>query len=174
MTRYFVGLGSNLGDRVATLEIAVANLPGVLRASSLYLSSPVEMESSADDFLNLAVELEFAGEPAELLGLAHDLEGQAGRLRPYRNAPRTLDIDLIYGAGVALDTESLVLPHPRAAQRLFVLVPVAELDGSTASELAGFDFSLERFWAGAYDSIFEGQRLEKYGASSGLLGRNRY
>ena len=173
MTRYFLGLGSNLGDRVATLEIAVANLPGMLRASSLYLSSPVDMESSAYDFLNLVVELEFAGEPLELLALAQALEDQAGRLRPYRNAPRTLDIDLVYGAGIAVNSESLVLPHPRAAQRLFVLVPVAELDVAIAGELAGFDFSLERFWAGEYEPSFPGQRLEKYSAASGLLGRYR-
>ncbi len=173
MSDYFLGLGSNLGDRAEMLSFGVARLPGVLRSSSIYISSPLEMEASADDFLNLVVEVEFAGDPYQLLRIVQSIENEAGRLRPYRNAPRSLDIDLIYSAGVEIESPDLVLPHPRARRRLFVLVPLAELDPGAASTLAGFDFSLHDFRAGRYAKIYPGQYLKRYSGPGEVLSYHR-
>ena len=132
----FVGLGANLGDVRATLRDALNALralaaPGSFEASSLYASAPVD--SSGPDYVNAVARLRTALAPHALLDALQAIEQRFGRDRPYRNAPRTLDLDvLLFGVqgdagGVSIADERLVVPHPRAAQRSFVLAPLAEL-----------------------------------------------
>jgi 2-amino-4-hydroxy-6-hydroxymethyldihydropteridine diphosphokinase len=132
----FIGLGANLGDARATLRDAlnalrVLALPGGFRASSMYGSAPVD--SSGPDYVNAVARLRTALAPHALLDALQAIEQRFGRDRPYRNAPRTLDLDiLLFGVdgrqgGVSIADASLTVPHPRAAQRTFVLAPLAEL-----------------------------------------------
>lgn len=126
----YVGLGANLGDACAALEAALRALEAlpdtqVLRRSSLYRSAPID--SSGPDYLNAVAELRSGLSPLELLHALQAIERDHGRERPYRNAPRTLDLDLLLHDDLRLDTPELTLPHPRAHQRAFVLLPLAEL-----------------------------------------------
>ena len=132
----FIGLGANLGDARATLRDALIALqplalPGSFAASSLWGSSPVD--SSGPDYVNAVARLRSPLAPHALLAALQAIEQRFGRERPYRNAPRTLDLDiLLFGVrgndgGIALADARLVLPHPRAGQRSFVLEPLAEL-----------------------------------------------
>lgn len=126
----YIGLGANLGDARAALEAALqalAALPGtqLRRSSSLYRSAPID--SSGPDYLNAVAELATALGPLELLHALQSIERNHGRERPYRNAPRTLDLDLLLLDSLTLDTPELTLPHPRAHQRAFVLLPLTEL-----------------------------------------------
>lgn len=117
-----ISIGSNVGDRPAHLRSAVAGLPGVRAVSPVYETAPwggVEQ----GDFLNAVVLAEAVLEPEQWLALAHRLEDAAGRERRVRWGPRTLDVDLIDVDGVRREDGHLTLPHPRAAERAFVLVP---------------------------------------------------
>jgi len=130
LRRAFIGLGANLGDPQATLaqaEREIAGLPHTrLRAvSSLYRSAPVDAQGP--DFFNVVVEVQTALSPHELLAQLQHIEQRHGRMRPHRNAPRTLDLDLLIYADAVLDSPGLTLPHPRMHQRAFVLRPLAEL-----------------------------------------------
>jgi 2-amino-4-hydroxy-6-hydroxymethyldihydropteridine diphosphokinase len=134
----FVGLGANLGDAAATVREALAALralavdePGALRASSLWASAPVD--AAGPDFVNAVAGLRTRLAPLALLDALQAIEQRFGRERPYRHAPRTLDLDLLLydvrgvDAGLRLADPRLTLPHPRAAGRAFVLAPLAEL-----------------------------------------------
>lgn len=126
----YIGLGANLGDASATVlqaAQAIAQLDGVAltRQSSLYASAPVE--SSGPDYVNVVVEVLTRLEPHDLLRHLQDLELRAGRVRAYRNAPRTLDLDLLLYGEERVDTPALTLPHPRMWIRAFVLHPLAEI-----------------------------------------------
>ena len=126
----WVGLGANLGDAAAALRQAVqalAHTPGIclLRTSSLYRSAPVD--AHGPDYLNAVAEIATTLSPHDLLAALQALEHAAGRERPYRNAPRTLDLDVLRHGDVTLDTPELTLPHPRMLERAFVLVPLAEI-----------------------------------------------
>jgi len=128
--RVYVAIGANLGDARAAVLHAMTSLDAmpetrVVARSSLYRSAPVE--AAGPDFINAVVELESGLEPEPLLRELQRLELGAGRERPYRNAPRTLDLDLLYHGDVVMATESLTLPHPRIAERAFVLLPLAEI-----------------------------------------------
>ena len=134
--RVFVGLGANLGDAAATVRAAIdalAALPGtvVVARSSLYCSAPVD--GPGPDYVNAVAELRTTLEPAPLLRSLQAIEARFGRERPYRNAPRTLDLDLLLYGDRRIDTPELVVPHPRWRERAFVLVPLAEI----APEVAG-------------------------------------
>ena len=125
-----VALGANLGDAVATVRQAlhdVAGLPQtqIFKASSLYRSAPYEAQGP--DFINAVALVQTQLSPHELLHALQALELQSGRERPYKNAPRTLDLDLIFYGDVALATPELTLPHPRWQERAFVLQPLAEV-----------------------------------------------
>ena len=126
----YVALGANLGDARATLDaafVALANLPGTtLRAaSSLYRTAPID--SSGPDYLNAVVRLRTTMAPHDLLVALQGIEQRNGRVRPYRNAPRTLDLDLLLHGSHRLASEVLTLPHPRLHERAFVLCPLAEI-----------------------------------------------
>lgn len=125
-----VALGANLGDARATVSdaiVALDRLPRtrLLRASSLYRSAP--WEASGPDFINAVAAVETALDAHELLRALQALELQAGRERPYRNAPRTLDLDILLYGSALIDTPDLVVPHPRLRERAFVLLPLAEI-----------------------------------------------
>jgi len=129
-TRAWIGLGANLGAREAALRGALAGmaaLPGtrVLRVSSLYRSAPVD--AGGPDYLNAVAEIATTLAPLALLHALQALEQAAGRERPYRNAPRTLDLDILFYGDVRLESTALTLPHPRLHERAFVLLPLAEL-----------------------------------------------
>lgn len=129
--RAYIGLGANLGtDLSATLTQAALQLqalPGtqVVALSSVWRSAPVE--ASGPDFLNAVAAVDTALQPTELLDALQAIEQAHGRERPYRNAPRTLDLDLLLYADLVLDTPRLTLPHPRLGERAFVLRPLLEI-----------------------------------------------
>lgn len=126
----YVGLGANLGDARATLAAAVAGLGAlpatqVRRVSSHYRSAPVDADGP--DYVNAVLELETSLPPATLLQAMHALEAAHGRQRPYRHAPRTLDLDLLLYGQQVIDSGSLTVPHPRLHERAFVLRPLLEI-----------------------------------------------
>ncbi|AJX17966.1 2-amino-4-hydroxy-6-hydroxymethyldihydropteridine pyrophosphokinase [Burkholderia ubonensis] len=131
MTVAYLGLGANLGDARQTLKDAVVCLAqqrtvAVLDKSSLYRTAPVD--AGGDDYYNCAVKIDTTLAARELLALCQKIEHHFGRERPYRNAPRTLDIDiLLYGVD-SIDEPDLIVPHPRLTDRAFALVPLVELD----------------------------------------------
>lgn len=126
----YVGLGANLGDAQAALERAMHGISltqgvALTARSALYRSAPVE--SSGPDYINAVVEVHTVLTAPELLACLQALEAAAGRERPFHNAPRTLDLDLLlYGEG-CVASAALSIPHPRMWQRAFVLVPLAEI-----------------------------------------------
>jgi 2-amino-4-hydroxy-6-hydroxymethyldihydropteridine diphosphokinase len=138
--RVFVGLGANLGDARATLAAAVealGRLPGTrcVARSSLYRSAPVDADGP--DYVNAVVELRTTLAPQALLEGLQRLEAQFGRERPYRHAPRTLDLDLLLYGSRRLSTPTLVLPHPRLHERAFVIEPLAEIAPALAPPRVG-------------------------------------
>jgi len=125
-----VAVGANLGDAVANVRQALhqlAALPStqLVRASSLYRSAP--HEAQGPDFINAVALVQTQLSPLALLHALQAIELQSGRERPYKNAPRTLDLDVIFYGDVALDTPELAVPHPRWFERAFVLLPLAEI-----------------------------------------------
>jgi 2-amino-4-hydroxy-6-hydroxymethyldihydropteridine diphosphokinase len=97
----------------------------VVRASSLYRTAP--HEASGPDFINAVAQVETQLDAMQLLAQLQAIENAAGRERPYRNAPRTLDLDLLLYGGACMASKTLVVPHPRMNERAFVLVPLAEI-----------------------------------------------
>lgn len=126
MTRAFLSLGSNLGDRRALLRDAVDSLPDVVAVSPVYETAPVGGPEQGS-FLNLVVQLDTELSPSQLLGVCHRIESSAERVREVRWGPRTLDIDIIWMDGVTMDDERLTIPHPRWKERRFVLAPLRDL-----------------------------------------------
>ena len=125
--RAFLGLGSNLGDRLGHLRRAVASLPDVVAVSPVYETDPVGGPEGQGPYLNAVVELDTELAPRRLLQLAGRLEAEAGRVRAERFGPRTLDVDVLLVGDLVVDEEDLVVPHPRLWERRFVLVPLADL-----------------------------------------------
>ena len=132
MSRAFLSVGSNMGDRGANLRFALTSLAereGIqpIRGSSIYETDawgPV----GQDKYLNACLEVETSLSPEELLSACQDIEAAAGRTRDVRWGPRTLDIDILIYDDLIIDTPRLTIPHPRMQQRLFVLVPLMELE----------------------------------------------
>lgn len=127
MTRAFLGLGSNLGDRIAHLRAAVAGLRDVAAVSSVYETAPVGGPDDQGPYLNLVVELDTPLDPWGLLAVCQQAEAAAGREREVRWGPRTLDVDVLWIDGEIVDEPDLQVPHPRMWERRFVLAPLAEL-----------------------------------------------
>jgi 2-amino-4-hydroxy-6-hydroxymethyldihydropteridine diphosphokinase len=129
----YLGLGSNVGDRVSHLQAAVAGLRDqgveVDGISSTYETEPVGEVLDQPDFLNAAVRIRTELEPEELLDLCKAIEVEQGRvLGGRRHGPRPLDVDVLLLGDVELETERLTLPHPEVTSRRFVLAPLLELD----------------------------------------------
>ena len=126
----YIALGANLGDPVAGLgkamdDIAAIDGIALLKRSSLYRSAP--MASSGPDYINAVVEVSTRLSAPALLSALQQIEQHAGRERPYPNAPRTLDLDLLIYGSASMDSATLVLPHPRMLERAFVLLPLSEI-----------------------------------------------
>jgi 2-amino-4-hydroxy-6-hydroxymethyldihydropteridine diphosphokinase len=146
ITPVAVALGSNVGDRRAHLDFAVANLRALLaniRVSRYYDTVPVGVSGPQALFLNGAAVGETTMSARALLQALLAIEHERGRERPYANAPRTLDLDLVLFGDAVLDEPDLIVPHPRFRERRFVLEPLAEIapdlrdpgSGSTVGEL---------------------------------------
>lgn len=135
MTRAFLGLGSNLGDREQLLAEAVDRLVAVGRTavSPTYETAPVGGPEQGP-YLNLVVELDTDLSPRQLLAVCHRLEGAAGRVREERWGPRTLDVDVLWVDGATVSEPDLEVPHPRLWGRRFVLAPLRDLAPDLVSE----------------------------------------
>jgi 2-amino-4-hydroxy-6-hydroxymethyldihydropteridine diphosphokinase len=126
----FIGIGANLGDARANVEdalVRLAALPATTLAerSSCWRTAPID--SSGDDYINAVVCIDTALTPLELLAALQAIELAHGRERPYRNAPRTLDLDILLYGDEQIDTPALRVPHPRMHERAFVLAPLLEI-----------------------------------------------
>ncbi len=128
--RAYIGLGANLGDPAAALTDAITRLAAmpqtvITARSSFYRSAPID--ATGPEFVNAVVALDTALAPHGLLAHLQAIEQAHGRARPYRNAPRTLDLDLLLYGDQTIATPDLTVPHPRLHQRAFVLMPLAEI-----------------------------------------------
>lgn len=132
MHKVGIALGSNLGDRLATLEQACDYLAeefGGLRLSQLYETEPVGCPDGSPQYLNACIEISTDKTPTEVLHICQHIEKELGRVRTGEyGAPRTCDIDIIYHDDNIVDTPELTLPHPRAHMREFVLRPLCDID----------------------------------------------
>lgn len=130
MPPLYLSLGSNLGDRLANLRSAIAALPDsgitVRKVSSIYESEPVDFRDQPW-FLNCVLEAETKLSPLDLLHALHTIELRMGREKTIPKGPRPIDLDILFYADQVIDTPELQIPHPRIAQRRFVLVPLAEI-----------------------------------------------
>lgn len=129
-----IALGSNLGDRLANLREACRRLgdlaiaDGEFRCSLVYQTAPQHCPPDSPHFLNAVVEFEFDGSAMDLLKATRQIEESMGRVRAgERNAPRTIDLDLLYVGDEQCETDELKLPHPRIAERRFVLQPLVDI-----------------------------------------------
>jgi 2-amino-4-hydroxy-6-hydroxymethyldihydropteridine diphosphokinase len=125
----YIGIGSNLGDKVANITKAIKMLSEfatIDQISSLYETEP-EGRRKQPDFLNCVIKAEVGAGPVELLGILKDIEKRIGREPSPRNGPRTIDLDLLIYNNQAIETPDLIVPHPRLQERVFVLVPMAEV-----------------------------------------------
>jgi 2-amino-4-hydroxy-6-hydroxymethyldihydropteridine diphosphokinase len=129
-----IAFGSNLGDRLDNLSRArkaveaLAGITGPLIASRVYETEPIDTDPDASAFLNAVMEVEFQGHPLALLEALQSIETQFGRpsKRP-RNAPRPIDLDVLYVGNLVLSNEEIMIPHPRLPLRRFVLQPLVEI-----------------------------------------------
>lgn len=139
-----IALGSNLGDRDAHLDVAVSRLSQLLSdvtVSSRYDTAPVGVVGEQPTYLNAALVGRTALEPHALLRELQAIERADGRERPYVNAPRTLDLDLILFGESIIDDDELVVPHPRFRERAFVLEPLSEIAPELADPVSGMTVS---------------------------------
>jgi 2-amino-4-hydroxy-6-hydroxymethyldihydropteridine diphosphokinase len=132
--RSAIALGSNIGKRLANLReayqrvSALNEIGGFVRSSSVYETGPVDCEPGTPEYLNAVMEISFDGPPVALLDHLGQIEVEMGRLskRP-RNSPRTIDLDILYVGNLVLNSPEITIPHPRLAERRFVLAPLAEI-----------------------------------------------
>ena len=136
MKQAFIALGSNLANPILQVQNAFAALDKIpqthiIRKSSLYKTAPIDCPQLAyepvPDFINAVVAIETSLTPEALLDALHAIEQAAGRVRPYINAPRVLDCDLLLYENIVINTQKLTLPHPRMHLRGFVLLPLFEI-----------------------------------------------
>lgn len=132
----YLALGANLGDAQAALRTALQHIAAVpttriVATSSLYRTAPIE--STGPDYFNAVIAVATRLSAPELLLCLQQIESKAGRERPYRNAPRTLDLDILLYGDARISSAMLHIPHPRMWQRAFVLVPLAEIAPAAVS-----------------------------------------
>jgi 2-amino-4-hydroxy-6-hydroxymethyldihydropteridine diphosphokinase len=130
-TPCYIGIGANLGDAQESVTQAIAligKLPDTQLAAQSSLFSTAPIDAAGDDYVNAVVKINTRLQPLELLHALQGLEQDFGRQRPYRNAPRTLDLDILLYGDKTISTKDLEIPHPRMTQRAFVLIPLIEID----------------------------------------------
>ena len=157
MADAYLGLGSNLGDKRAYLGQALDRLSlfcTVKKVSSLYVTEPVGNKEQ-DWFLNAAVHIGCEQPPTELLPMLLAIERDLGRVRSAKNAPRTIDIDLLFYGDLVLESEDLAVPHPRLHERRFVLAPLAEIAPDLMHPVLG------RSIQELADTLESGERVER-------------
>ena len=135
-----IALGSNLGDRHAHLDYAVSRLSRILsalRVSSRHETAPVDVVGEQPAFLNAALVGTTALGPHALLRELQAIEAERGRERPYRHAPRTLDLDMVLYGSLMVSDDELDVPHPRFRERAFVLAPLAEIAPDLVDPVSG-------------------------------------
>jgi 2-amino-4-hydroxy-6-hydroxymethyldihydropteridine diphosphokinase len=149
MARAFLGLGSNLGDRVGFLREAVATLPDLVGVSPVYETDPVGGPEDQGAYLNLVAELDTSLTPRELLEVCRACERAAERVREVRWGPRTLDVDVLWVEGQEVAEPDLEVPHPRLWERRFVVAPLADVapDLATPERLAASEGDVRRVGA---------------------------
>jgi 2-amino-4-hydroxy-6-hydroxymethyldihydropteridine diphosphokinase len=158
----YLGLGSNVGDRRANLEAAVAALPRhdveAVASSSVYETEPVGLVTDQREFLNACLRVETALGPEQLLDACKAVEREVGRTgTEVRHGPREIDVDVLLFDRVRCESERLVLPHPTITERRFVLLPLLELD-------PGLTLPDGRALADALAGLGEGQAVRRVGA----------
>jgi 2-amino-4-hydroxy-6-hydroxymethyldihydropteridine diphosphokinase len=131
--RAFLGLGANLGDRLATLQQAVDLLAerGVqaIASSRVWATAPLGGPSDQPEFLNAVIEVDPGDlDPGDALEAAHEVETTLGRVRQERWGPRTIDIDILWWGDGVSDDPNITIPHPRLHERAFVVLPLLDLD----------------------------------------------
>lgn len=140
MKNIYLGIGSNLGDRLVNLRKGVDLLGAygvkVARVSGVYETSPYGI-TDQPDFYNMAVEVESELEPVELLDAVKKIESECGREKGEKWGPRVLDIDILFYGESVLTTQNLKIPHEGIAERRFVLVPLAEIAGDFVDPVSG-------------------------------------
>ena len=144
MKEAVIALGTNLFDREKNLKNAINSLQRlpetvIEKISSIYVTKPFQTPNKQDDYLNCCVKVKTNLSPGVLLGGCLGIESAMGRMRPYKNAARIIDIDLLLYQDVSICTENLILPHPRIKERAFVMVPLADLYENRIA--LGLDFS---------------------------------
>jgi len=140
MDRVAIALGSNLGDRAAHLDFAVSRLRSAfsnLKVSHYYDTEPVDVPGDQGRFLNAAAVGSTTAPARDVLELLLSIERERGRERPFPNAARTLDLDLILFGSAVIDEPGLVVPHPRFRERRFVLEPLAEIASDFVDPVTG-------------------------------------
>ena len=133
-TRVGIALGANLGQRLTNIRVARDMLRGLVDPESLYLqapiyqSQPVNCASNAPDFFNTVIEIDYMGEPYDLLRMTQGVEFRLGREAVYEpNSPRVIDVDILYFGNGVIREEILTIPHPRLLSRRFVLQPLNDI-----------------------------------------------
>lgn len=140
MKKVYLGLGSNIGDREATIASALGKLAApdlqLLRLSSLWETEPIGLREQRW-FLNQVAEFSTTLFPLQLIRRIQKVERELGRARSIPNGPRTIDIDILLYAGAIVTTKTLEIPHPRYRERRFTLAPLAELNPSMRDPVTG-------------------------------------
>jgi 2-amino-4-hydroxy-6-hydroxymethyldihydropteridine diphosphokinase len=129
MNRVFIGIGSNLGDKIDNCRKAINEITAfaeIVNVSSLYETEPVGNEDQPN-FINCAVEIKTDLSPHELLSHLNSVEDKLGRVRGEKWGPRVIDLDIIFYDDLVMKDDDLIIPHPRAHLRRFVLEPICEI-----------------------------------------------
>lgn len=131
MVACHIGIGANLGDARGNVQRAILRLQELpdtrlTAQSSLFRTAPID--AGGDDYVNAVARIETRLAPDALLQALQSIENEFGRERPFQNAPRTLDLDLLLYGQQTIQSETLTVPHPRIAQRAFVLIPLLQID----------------------------------------------
>ena len=145
MKKAYISLGANLGNEAENLRCAVTAigmLPGtiVTTVSSIYETAPVGYRGQSA-FFNMVIGVETELSPHALLGACLGIEAAMGRVRTCKNGPRIIDIDLLFYERISMEEPELILPHPRMAERAFVMIPLAEIAPQYASDAEKLDGS---------------------------------
>jgi len=129
MSRVYLGLGSNLGDREGNIKKSILLLSEhckIIKCSSLYETEPIGYKEQGW-FLNGVLSIETSHQPMEFLKILHNIENNLGRIRRIKNGPRVIDLDLLFYGDEVICQENLIVPHPELHKRSFVLTPLAEI-----------------------------------------------